>query len=1087
MSVAPRLSVTVSVKLAVVIVPHVQMFNTDHVVCTAPLDFAANYVNIIGVPLVASGSCSAGKVGTTPPTYDPCDPSAGFPYEISAEANQSIDAGWRFKDELGAWQTVPCAVWSTTIPTSGICPYGLSMGSVVSVADSNGIAINNRQYSRTKISYVGRQGFNTRVIKYCTSPDDDPPYPIYDGVVPSECVDPCTGLIGPGYQDTYQNEVWEEGQNGTARAIPNLTRDIIRMNDDYSALWIRFTFPQVKGTASRTCTDGATTITVGGEVEVYPSLGSSYLGVVTNATSPVEDCFADDIYCSTSAGKSKSYTKSYTYQRSSPCVCPPSGTYPDCPSGFGFFYTCTDLLPDPLPPVTLSESISLAFPTTVGALPTYQGHANPEMRYLGSWVNPHWGLAYFRADWDVDGSPTSWTDYWGPIKEQWQYNAALVSPPRTRNSMISSPLQVDNGNTPFLDEFFGGYRWIGTSRWQVLETTIPSTITLDVDKPGEWTATNCTRSLGGGGITLSAFSGSTGTVELNLGSWATAPYLALLLAKQIAVNWGSNVDSMRVSLVGADGVEKELATAPGTYSVEMGGQRKYAGSWAIDNGAGVVSDTGTDTKPSGVSSTWMSDSELATYFELGTGKQFAKLKFVVTPTNPANPVTINWPVFTLWATHPDLWWENAKCCSMLWPDGVDGRWGNELWYDPDLGFQNPPLVAGMGTANTVIDALAYHYRVLQGNGGADLAATITADCALLYDAYEGQSISVVDKFSCSFILPKGTGETIRFALINSFSEVPPLACFPFKQRDTGTWLPTGSYAQTVYDLVKEERYLISKLEHPAKLLNTSNTEIGSLDGASTTGWYVWMFKPVLDNTETGWKVDSNGQQYASVRPWHGWFCLLAGSPVGAVWHWQDPLSRLLMVSYVFEGDVKFKTRKADLPIPGWDTDVTVTSLGTVVSARFEREQRTGWVYVLIGTFDGTAYDSYIATSPDRGETWTVEHYMADVVLPSFTSCNNEWWIISYSKYVSGTSGPVRGYIRTHEPGQLSGSNPGFSSPVVMSYWNGTSHVPIDWETVGNVQMPYNNLKLLTVVGVVDGETDESVWYSTDFGDTWTRA
>ncbi len=54
-------------------------------------------------------------------------------------------------------------------------------------------------------------------------------------------------------------------------------------------------------------------------------------------------------------------------------------------------------------PANQSESITNQFPSYVGTLSTYQGHADMLMRYTGSWVNPHWGLAYHRQDWDVDG------------------------------------------------------------------------------------------------------------------------------------------------------------------------------------------------------------------------------------------------------------------------------------------------------------------------------------------------------------------------------------------------------------------------------------------------------------------------------------------------------------------------------------------------------------------------------------------------------------------------------------------------------------------------------------------------------------
>ena len=1047
-----------------------------------------NYVNIIGVPLILTGTCSASKVGATPPTYNPCDPGAGFPFETEAEANAVASGGWRFKDESGSWTTLPCTVWSHSIPSSGSCPFGLTLGSVVTAGDTNSLAVNSRSYVWNKISYDRRELLDTRVIIECTDADGHTTI-IYDGVVDSTCVDPCTGGIARGYRDVYKSEARTKGNGGTVRAVPDNIRSIVRINPNYSALWRRFKFPQVKGSATRTCVNGAVSVTVGGESEVYPDLGVDFLEVVTNATSSIEDCFPATIYATTSASKSETYTVSWSYHGSEICLCPPSGfVTPSCLPGDIRSISCGEVPAPSDLPINQSETVAIDFPSSVGSSSTYQSHANKEMRYLGSWVNPHWLLAYDRADWDVDGSPTSWVNYWGAIKEQWQYNAALPSPPSTRNSMIACPLQVDNGNTPFLDAFFGGFRWIGISRWQTLAASIPSSLTLSTTRPGEWAATDCTRSLGVSGITLSAFTGTVGSVELNLGSWATDPYLLLELAKKVTAGWGSNVSVMAISLIGADGASTSLATTAGTYDIPVGSQTKYAGSWGIDNGAGVVSDTGTDTRANGDSAGWMANPELVTAFELGSGRQFAKLKFTVTPTNPANPVVIDWPIFDLWATHPDLWWENAKCLSMLWPDGPDIRWGQQQWYDVILGFQDPPLVAGMGIPSTVIDALAYRYRVLLGSGGASLSSTITTDLTFLYDTYEGQSIAVVDKFSCSFILPKGSGNDVRFALVNSFSEVPPMACFPFRQRSTSTWLATGSYAQTVYDLVQEPRYLISKAGQDAKLVNTSSFLVGAPASSPTTGWYVWQFNPALNNSETGWKVVSTSVDFSTVRPWHGWFCLLTKiTQGGQPWHWQDPKGSMIIATSIVDGDAYCKTAFRDVPFGGWDIVSQITTRGDVVSARFGREMRTGWIWCMIGTFDGVAYDSYVATSPDLGATWDIQHYMANAVLPSFESCPNQDWAICRSEYISGISGLMYGYVDYHHVGQMSGSNPGFTTHQ-MTYFSGGSFIPMQFEDkgLGNIEMPFSNTRILTVVCIIAGETDFSTWYSKDDGASWYR-
>jgi hypothetical protein len=329
-----------------------------------------------------------------------------------------------------------------------------------------------------------------------------------------------------------------------------------------------------------------------------------------------------------------------------------------------------------------------------------------------------------------------------------------------------------------------------------------------------------------------------------------------------------------VSFIGTDNASSYFANAPGTYALPTGIQIKYAGTWAVDQGASLVTDTGSDTLPAGISATLMSDPEKAVNFQLGKGRQFARLRFTIVPVNPANSVTINFPTFTLEHTHPMLYWENSKYLSMLWHNTVNIRWGNLQWYSPILGFMNPPITAGMDTPSTVIDALAFNYRVLNGTGGTNLASTITSDLSTLYDAYEGQSISVVDKFSLSFVLPKGNGHDLRIALVNSFSEIPPFACFPTRKRNTNTWNPTGSYAQVVYDWCQDGRYLISNPSASAKLQTDGGVDSGSTLTPGEAGWHIWKFNPTLYNNEVDWRIVSNGKIYAHVRPWHGWYCLL---------------------------------------------------------------------------------------------------------------------------------------------------------------------------------------------------------------------
>ena len=937
-----------------------------------------NYIDYIGTPLYATGSCSASKI-YTPSTYDPCDPAA-MEYVVEAEANQTITAGWRFQDESNNWTVLPCAVWTASIPTSGSCPYNLSFGSEVQVADTNSIIISTRSYQKTERTYDGRRNQYYNVTVECCDIDGNCTVE-YDSTDILKCIDPCnpTGPLIDGYVDAYYTENWTESHGGAARAIPNLERAIVRFNSDYKALWRRFDFPEVRGSATRTCTNGAVSVNTGGATTVYNDLGPDFLEVVTNATSNVEQAFPNTIYTQANWSKGKTYTKTWAFEAPmTGCVCGfPEGF--TCPEGTIGVVTCT-LIPITEPNTNQAESIAITFPSFVDTLAGYQGHADMLMRYTGSWVNPHWNLAYHRDDWDVDGASQPWQDYWGPIKEQWLYNAALPSNPRTRNSQISSPLEIDNGNQPFLDAFFGGFRWIGISRFKLLSMTQPSSITLSTSRPGVWATNNCSISLGASNITVSAFSGSDTWVEVDLAQWTADPFMLLTKASRVQVGWNmTNVKNIDVAFIGADNASNYIANAAGTYDLPTGIQLKYSGTWAIDNGYSIISgisDTGTDERTDGVSATYMANPERVVGFQLGKGRQYGKLRFRITPTNPANSVTINWPIFTLESTHPLVYHENSRAASMLWADGPNHRYGNLTWYSPILGFQDPPLVTGMGTPNTVIDALAFKYRVVNGNGGASLASTITTDLSSLYDAYEGQSIAVVDKFSTSYVLPKGTNEDLRIALINSFSEIPPLACFPFRKRSLVDWTATGSYCQVVYDHVQDGRYLISNAAAAAKLQTPASVDSGSAVAVPPSGWYIWRFNPVLDNTEVDWRIVSNSELYAKVRPWHGWFSLLRSAACKTSLD-IDFASNVHGAAFVDSGG-NVLVRKADNQLAFATVD-TLALAATSAVMRIDRQSTDQKIYIVAEINKSIK----LYKSNQLGEGFTLMRTIANGVKPAF--------------------------------------------------------------------------------------------------------
>ncbi len=936
-----------------------------------------NYIPIIGVPLYFTGSCIATKENVTPWTYDPCNPGAGLSIEWSATASGSASGGWRFQQLDGNWVGLPAKAYIANPGSGSGCPFGLNPSDIVSATNTWGASIATESYSYSLFEYVGRDTGTVDVYASCM----DDGGTVFVGNYPGRCYNLCTGALGDLYRDVYKQTSRSRGKGGTVQLVPNLTRAIDRLGDSYRALWYRFTFPQCLASTTRVCVDGVITSTTSNNVEVYPKV-SEFLGCVGKDTHAIEDPFAKEIYCPTTAGKSQSEYISYSYHTTDTCVCPPTtlNLLDYCPSGGA--WVCNAIFNTVHTPSSKSENAGYAFPSYVS--PDEGGnqwHADDKFRYIATWSCPHWQFYFWREDWNADGSPQPWADYWGSIREQWLYNSwlPLVEKRRTRNSIILSPLQTEQGSTPWLDTFASGLRWIGISRFKTEGVDIQSSEQLTPTVHAEWnsrikagTPDITTIQFNSAGIELSGFNVPLPAVEMEFGSWTEAPFMLLYLAKRARLDWYStNVVSMTISLVGYDGATTPFCTVPGTYDIGAGNQKKYAGSWGIDNGAGVLDDEGTDTLANGFSSSIMSDPEAAFDFELAKVRGYKSIRFEFEYAVASTPITIKYPYFDLYSEHPKVFWESGKTASLLWNNGVGVRWGQWTFFNPAIGFVYPPEVNGLGTQNTIIDWLGFKHRVLKGDGGSSLASTITTELSTLYDAYEGQSIAVVDKFSHGVLLPQGNTETVRGALVNSFSEVPPMSCFPFRTRDKNTWDATKDYAQIVYDMCEETRPLISPVSNSAFLTKPDDTPIGSA-GTAPSGWYVWNYSPVLDNTEDGWKIKSGTKTYALLRPWHGFFCALALSSNAKSVSYDTSDSGRHYLAYVNE-DGRVFVKVADNIIPFTWTEFDTGIDASAVCVRVDRRSKNQKLYLMYAKEDVI----YVATSLDEGRSWS----MAETIAP----------------------------------------------------------------------------------------------------------
>ncbi|OJU63037.1 MAG: hypothetical protein BGO01_03625 [Armatimonadetes bacterium 55-13] len=924
-----------------------------------------NYIPIIGVPLDITGGCSAGRAGIDPFEWNPCDPADFAPQSYTTQASGTAEGGWRFKEVGGDWQTLPCTPYYVDSPsTGGTCPFGLSAAGIVEATDTYDVDINVESYTEHEFTYEGRDTCQYLVEVCCTEVDDggdgEPNCVIYDASG-AHCIDPCLGFpnfVEP-FRDVYKSRTRTRGASGRMRIVPDMERAIKRHRENYRALWLRLPLPQVTASASRTCTIDSVTTSGSSNPQVYPG-SAEFLGAVGDDTHAMEDFFALPTYSPTNAGKSESETINYTSYGPGICEC---GDFNNvgpgmCPDGYGI--ACGEVCPE-YDNSSESESVGYSFVATVGDEGSYQWHLDDELRYLGTWCNLHWHYLHWHQDW----SDIGYLDYWGPGRQQWIFNEAL--PPdekrRTRSDMIGS-CHEESGHTPFLDAFVGGYRWLGCSRWKVRKPTVPTEKPTDATGAARWTFGDFVEGEWTGSGTVGA------SVTLDVGTtratvdvldFMSTPYLYALICDRIRIdNAFTNAASFTVTAIGVDGSEATLCTSAGTWDIPKGRSKRYAGSWGIDNGLGVLDDLGVDTiTGKGISPDTMSDPERLVGFELLPSYGIAKLRYDIVPVDDEDPIVIPHPVFLKAPTTPVMVWESGQIVALLFEDGGMIRLGNWVWYIPGMGLLNPPAISGAGYKSTVIDALCTLRVIWEARAHDD---DLTTECTELYDFYEGQSIGVVDKFSVSY--PLTTEQGLPFALVNTMSEGPPLCCFPNKSWNSTTWVQNGDYKLEVWDWAQEPRYLITAGDEPAHLFDPDEVQWTTVFEDVPNGWSASVHTHEVDNLESvNFRVRKGGKKWAHVAPWRGFSCVLdlgEGRKIPSVdCHPDGTWYR----AYLADGKAKtgYRFRTGD-----WNDTLQDDIEADSVCIRVDPTSKGNRIWLMVGK-DTTITLRY---SDDRGVTWS---------------------------------------------------------------------------------------------------------------------
>ncbi|AIE83541.1 hypothetical protein [Fimbriimonas ginsengisoli] len=1040
-----------------------------------------NYTLMIGIPSYLTGSAGAGRIGVVYPAYDNCDPGHGLPISWSTSIGSTAAGGWRFQEiDGGAWTDLPVALYHATPPAGGDCPFGLGLGTVSGGSTSAGSIDTSSSVSSDR-EYVTRELLTG--VSTATCYDNDEAGTVLGTVTTHPRVtfrDPCTGEIVDAYRDVYSTESWSEHAGGSVWLYPNLATAIRRFSPGYRCAWYRGTLPETTASASRSCTSGGVTVTTNSSTVVHPAV--SYIAsVVGSGAHPIEDVFTYTAYSPTTESRSKHHSKTFDFAGPEDVTCDPQADI-DCPTGNKGF-SCGATAPDH-PEINDSETVSGRFPATVGPIPgNYQWHYVDVARYLATWPNRLWQFANWREDWKVDGSPVAWPLYWGLNGEQWLYNPAfpVSEQRRTRNSQLTSCLE-QSGYTPFLDAFFGGLRWIGVSRWQTMGIDPPDHLDLTAAGADAWTIEHATPTYTSTGITLDSPDATTLILTLDTTRWDVPPHLYPAICDRIRLSWSlGNVAQVRVYCVAEDGSLALLEQTHGdgfttsgvTYRIPAIPQSKSAGSWAIDNGDGVVTDTGTDVGGSGISPATMADPIRAFRFGLLGGRTVKALRFEVDLVSMSTGAVVNYPRWIYAGAHPTPINESRQIVDLIWPNGPGVRLGNHEWWDGST-LLSVPNCLGLGYTTTVIDALCAKREIFFGvdrmatyPGGVDL----TTELVQRYDAFEGESVGQVDQNSLAFLLPKGTGETMRWAIVNTMSELPPFACWPRKRRDPLTWAETGSYCLEVWDMAQEDRFIVSEAQ--TELYSDTGVRFTS-PWPAPAGWAITRFAPKLDNTETGWQVRRGGTVLAHVRPWHGWFCLKGVPGDRAPWHYQHNDGSVYQCSVDRDGNLWARYARHWWPNGGWINEQNVTTTGDVDDGCIWASRLISRAEVAFSReITPTRYDLYTSYSKDRAKSWTEPVLlMSNARYPRGFPSQDGGEILAWIVFDSGASGPATVY------GRYRGRGGSWSAPAPFKDASGADIRVSDATGWGNPAGSYTAHRALSLHLVIEGEVSASWWECT---------
>ena len=860
---------------------------------------------------------------------------------------------------------------------------------------------------------------------------------------------------------------WEH-YKGAVRIFTVEERKLRRLSGSYRALLQRYGFPRTKSVTTVTESnidviggligDPYVVSTNSGEFELTPERTDMLRIVGAAEDSVFEDVLGFTPYAPVTVQHKKgqlSYTLNVTVVPNPPfgdLILVTQGDGSGTEVVYEAGYQCQDRIANP-------------------DLPAFLDHRHSWVRAWNMLAHPFWSMAYhfptntatyWRPVEGIDVKTFDWPEddevgYWMPVYSQWLTHPALPEGERrrTRNSIRTNLLQEAPFARWWKSAAFGSpLHPLGICRFAVESPAVPASLAMSSASSSLWTSTDCI--LTHGASMSVAFSASPAVIELDLGSWTGQHRMYPHLANEIEVAWNSsNVASITVEFVGVDGSVVQLATAPGSYLRPVGPATKFSGSWAKDHSADTaVADTGADIGANGISTATMSSPERSLAPQLLPGRGAQKLRFTITPVSTGSPVTISYPIFKkptgkarvvpLDHQHTALVFERGPGLLLGTLDSWDRTDNVDTGATPNLSIW----------ARRIMDVFTYqklkNYLFL----GKDADDLLDSRLAALYDSVEGQAR--VDAAYDTMAIPIGIQDGIKWILHNSW-QIPPMAAFPHKRRDTITLELKSPLELTneVYDWAEENRYYPSPATISVDQFSPPDSWT-ALSPHSVDGWKIlYDAHPVTNDEANDFRVIYKGEDLSTVSPWFGYLCIHDFDEAGGV-AMASCLQTGSLYAIVFGDGVRVVRLR---PFPAGQYDIPSLISENVASAGITLSPDGKILVSYVGSSDGTyllqsggnetLWESPVTIDPN-GESTAIE------ANPSGKECA----IASYH------AGAWHLYVRWDETKAFELVGPIVTAPL--------GHAGLTWQTSGS---------LMIVFGYSDG-AETRFLRSGDYGLNW---